>query len=253
VQGVNLALAARSTDQLRAVAEDLAHLGVRAVAVPADITNEASRRALIERAEAELGQIDILVNNAGIAQWVRFAQQKQDDILGIVELNLLAPLLLTRLLLPSMLRRGQGHIATISSLAGKKGLGYEATYAASKAGLIEWTSGLRLELEGTGVSASAICPIYLRDTGGFAAHGHRAPRLAGSVAADDVAQAVVRAIRQDIPEVLVRRSPTRPLLVLNALSPRLGSWIVKRMGAIDLNRRMADELPRPAEAEQAAE
>ncbi len=153
-EGVNLALAARSADPLRRAARELSAMGVRAMALPADVTDESSRRVLIERTEAELGSIDLLVNNAGIDQWILFARQKQEDIRRIIEVNLLAPLFLTRLVLPGMLERGRGHIVTISSLGGKKGAPYEASYAASKAGLIEWTNALRLELEGSGVGAS---------------------------------------------------------------------------------------------------
>lgn len=238
-EGVNLALAARSPQPLACAARELADMGVRAVAIPADITDDACRTMLVKRAEVELGPIDILVNNAGIADWILFAEQKPEDIVRTIEVNLLAPLLLTRMVLPDMLQRGQGHVVTISSLGGKKGVAYEAAYSASKAGLIEWTNALGMELANTGVHASVICPMTVSDTGEFASYGIPAPWLAGPVLGRQVGAAVVRAIKGNASEVLVRHGPTRPLLMLNALSPALGNWIVKQMGVIKLFREVA--------------
>jgi short-subunit dehydrogenase len=240
-KGVNLALVARSADALQVAAKELAGYGVRTIAIPANLADEDCLRPLVTRVEEKLGAIDILINNAGIDHWILFARQAPEEIALTIQVNLLAPLLLTRLVLPGMLARGQGHIVTISSLGGKKGVPFEASYAASKAGLIEWTNALSLELAGTGVAASVICPMAVCDTGGFASHGIPAPAIAGSVSGTEVAEAVMRAIQQNAQEVLVRHGPTRLLLMLNALSPALGNWIVERMGVIDLFRRIAAE------------
>ena len=240
-EGVQLALAARSADELDTVAQELAALGVRTLAIPTGVVDEAARRALVARAEAELGPIDILVNNAGILAETRFVQQAPEDIARIIDTNLMAPLLLTRQALPGMLERGRGHIVTIASMAGKKGVPYEIVYSATKAALVEWTNGLRIELEGTGVSASVICPGFVSEAGMFAVSGRRAPRLAGEVSPERVARAVVRALQRDLQEVLVTPTPIRPLLALNALSPGLGNALLQRMGVYDLLRELADE------------
>ena len=78
--------------------------------------------------------------------------------------------------------------------------------------------------------------------GTFAVHGYPAPRLAGSVTPEQVASAVIKVIRRNIGELLVRPTPTRPLLALNSLSPGLGNWIIRAMGVIKLQKRMAGEL-----------
>ena len=241
-EGLNLALAARLADKLEAVAKELGGLGVRTVAIPTDITDEASRHALIQCAEAELGQIDILVNNAARSPHVvPFARQEQEGVRDTIEVNLLAHLSLTRLLLSGMLERGRGHIVTISSMAGKTGIPYWSVYAASKAAIIAWTNALRVELEGTGVGASVICSSYVSDVGMWAFQGYPAPRLPGPVLAKDVAKAIVRAVRRDVPEVRVASVPTRPLLVLMALSPALGNLIIKAMGVVRLQRQLANQ------------
>ncbi len=193
-EGVNLVIAARTADKLESVAGELTKLGTRVIAIPTDIADESQRAVLLKRAAAELGQIDILVNNAGVVHYAWFSEQEKTDIVETIELNLMAPLFLTREVLPDMLERGTGHIVNISSLAGKKGIPYEAAYAASKAGLIEWSNALRLELEGTGVDVSVVCPVYVSKVGMFAVHGLPAPRLAGSVTPERVANAVIQTI-----------------------------------------------------------
>ncbi len=166
-EGANLALVALPAEaaQLEAVAQQLAALGASAVAIPADISDEAARVSLVERAKAELGAIDILVNNTGVEPMGRFARQPQEDIVRAIEVNLTATLLLTQRVLPDMLAQRQGHIVTIASMVGKKGAVYSAAYSATKAGEIAWTEGLRSELEGTGVSASVVCPDYVPRAG----------------------------------------------------------------------------------------
>lgn len=209
---------------------EVAKLGLRAIAIPADVTREADRAALVKRAQEELGQIDILVNNVRIISAHGFGGKSQEDMIQIVETNLMAPLFLTRKLLPGMLECGCGHIVNIASMAGKKGIPNEVTYTASKTGLVEFSNALRTELEGTGVDASVICPVYVSRVGMFAVYEVPAPRLAGSISPQQVSKAVIRVIRQNIGELIVGPSPTRPLLALNALSPRLGDLIIKSMG-----------------------
>ena len=238
-EGMNVAVTARTAGPLRETADELRLLGVGAAAVVGDLTSADDRRRIVSETEAALGPIDILVNNAGVVSFVEFSAQDEDDMRRILETNVVAPAALARAVLPGMLARGRGHIVTIGSMAGKKGIAYEAVYAGTKAAVIEWTGALRMELERTPVGASVILPVYVADTGMFAVHGIPAPWLAGSISAGRVASAVVRAIRHDLQEVIVRPTPTRPLLALNALSPALGTLIVKAMGVVAVNRRLA--------------
>jgi short-subunit dehydrogenase len=140
-----------------------------------------------------------------------------------------------------MIERGSGHVVMMSSLGGKKGSPYSATYAATKAGLIAWTSGLRIELQGTGVSASVICPGFVSGAGMFAERTQEAPRVLGTSSPEAVAQAVVRAIRRDVFEIIVNPGPVRLGLVFEHLSPRFARWALEKAGVYDYYRRQAEE------------
>ncbi len=240
-EGVNMALTARSEADLRTVADELAQMGVKAKALPADITDAASRTQLLERVRDEFGGIDILINNAGIERLSLYTSLSPEFIETMIQTNLAAPLLLTRLLLPEMMRQGSGHVVTISSLGGKKGSPYTATYAATKAGLIKWTWGLRQELRETGVSASVICPGFVAEAGMFAVYKKRAPGIVGETTPEKVADAVIRSIRRDVGETIVNPGPIRPMMVLDALHPGIGTWMLRTFGVYDFYRRQSEE------------
>jgi len=239
--GANLTLTARSADSLRQVAEELAGDATRVHAIAADVCDDVARRKLIEEAESTLGPIDILVNNAGIEAIVPYTDLSPDQIEAMVRTNLVAPLILSRLVLEGMIERGRGHVVMMSSLGGKKGSPYSATYAATKAGLIAWTSGLRIELEGTGVSASVICPGFVSEAGMFAVRTQKAPRVLGTSTPEAVVRAVLRAIQRDVGEIIVNPGPVRLMLVFEHLSPRFTRWALEKAGVYDYYRRQAEE------------
>ena len=240
-EGAKLTLTARSAASLREVAEELAGKATRVHSIAADVCDDGARRKLLEEAEAVLGPIDILVNNAGIEQIVSYTDLPPDRIEAMIDTNLVAPLILSRLVLEGMIERGRGHVVMMSSLGGKKGSPYSATYAATKAGLIAWTSGLRTELEGTGVSASVICPGFVSEVGMFAERSQEAPRVLGTSTPEAVAQAVVRAIRRDVGEIIVNPGPVRLGLVFEQLSPGLARWVLEKAGVYEYYRRQAEE------------
>ena len=240
-KGVNLALAARTADAVEATATEASALGVNAVAVAVDVTEQAGRERLLDTALAVNGPIDILINNAGIEWICEYTKMSTEQIEQIVQTNLVAPLILSRLVLPEMIARGSGHVVMMSSLGGKKGSPYSATYAATKAGLIEWTSGVREELRGTGVGASVICPGFVSEVGMFAVYGKRAPRLSGESPPRKVADAVVHAIERDVSEIIVNPGPKRLLSVANAISPEAVSWLLRRFGVYEFYRQQAED------------
>lgn len=234
-EGVDLGLVARSAGALERVASELgeAH-GVAASPIPADLSDRREVEAAAGRARSELGAVDVLVNNAGLMTTHPFHLRDPDDIEKGVRVNLLAPLLLARHLVPEMVERGRGHVVNISSLAGKIGPPYEEVYGATKAGLIGFTQSLRREYRGTGVSASVICPGYVTGTGMYAdvvdETGVTAPERIGRATPAGVASAVLRGICDDAPEIVVNSAPVRPLTVLSEVSPRLGEWLGRRLG-----------------------
>ena len=266
-QGMSLVLAARSTDELALRVREIerAHAAVRAIAVPTDVAHEPDLGRLIDAAEAEFGAVDVLVNNAGVETFARYDLVERSEIEAALRVNLLAPLLLTHLALPGMLRRGRGHIVNVASLASRLGLACMETYAATKSGLLGFTQSLRATYAGSGVSASAICPGFVAEGGmytrfrdsyqhrqngspngfthgpaGGSANGHTgAPRSFQPVPAAAVGRAVVRAVTLDLPEVIVSRRPIRPLLAAATLSPGLAERVAERLGLHRLIREVA--------------
>lgn len=238
-EGVHLALAARSGPELEAVASEMRSLGVRAIALTADVGRPDACVQLAASAAAGLGPVDLLVNNAGIETVGPFVSLGADEVLATVATNLSGPLLLAREVLPGMIARRGGHVVNVASIAGKKGAPFEAVYCATKAGLVEWTGAMRLELAGTGVSLSAVCPGLVTGEGMFARFGQAPPRALGSCTPQEVASAVVDAIRRDQPEVIVNSHPLRPLLALAALSPRVGERILHLLGIPEFQRKKA--------------
>ena len=240
-EGMNLAVVdKREDDSLAAVAGDLRSKGVKVIEITADVTVPADRAAIIDEVEQSLGPIDVLINNAAIIEWTRFVEQDVEHIGRIIQTNLLAPILLGRLVLPGMVRRGSGHIVNHASLNGKRGIPFDAVYSGSKAGLIQWSNAMRVELEGTGVGMTSVISGFVTEVGMSADHGVPAPRLTGPIPPRKVVEAVLQALRDDPPEIIVRGLPTRPLLAVGELFPRFADPLLKWSGAVELHRRLAE-------------
>jgi short-subunit dehydrogenase len=130
----------------------------------------------------------------------------------------------------------------MSSLSGKAGPPCSEPYVATKAGLIAFTESLRAEYNGTGVGFSVIVPGFV-ETGIYQRvveeTGIKAPRLLGTSQPDAVARAMVRAIKKNLPEVIVNPGPTRLLTTLAEISPTLGEWFMRRIGAVDWFKSVA--------------
>jgi short-subunit dehydrogenase len=242
-QGVNVALSARSIAPIEKLAAELSQTGVRAIAVPSDVARQSDRDTLLRRAAAELGPVDILVNNAALESNEAFVDFKPEDIEQMLNVDLVAPMLLTRQLLPSLLARKTGHIINIASLAGKSATPWNVPYSAAKGGLILFTHSLRAELRGTGVSASVVVPGFISETGMFAEktreHGVEVPALAGSLAPEAVARAVIRALEKDVLETIVARGPMRLSQAFNQVFPEAFAWFITRIGAMEPFKKIA--------------
>jgi len=236
-RGADIALAARSKSGLHDVATRLSELGTKTLVMPVDLGQSSQREKLIAGVLKEFGKIDVLVNNAGLETEGVYAELSWPSIRETIEVNLIAPMALTHLVLPEMLKKKAGHIVNIASAAAKGGIPYEAAYSGTKAGLAEWTRALRLELAGTGVHFSTIFPGYVRDVGMFAKFGMQAPRNIGSCASFQVAKAVVHAIEKGKVEKIINSRPLRFIFMLNELSPTIGDWLMRLSGAVDFQRR----------------
>jgi short-subunit dehydrogenase len=250
-EGVNLVLAARSAQELEEVAAELRPDAIRVLPVPTDVADPQALSHLVQRAEQAFGEIDLLVNNAGFDWQIPFHRLSQGDIDRSIQVNLLAPLTLTHLLLPGMLERGRGHIVSVSSIAGYVGFPYTEAYAAAKSGLIGFTRTVRADYRKRGVSASV---LILGAIGG-AGVGARAEAETGVTSprfpmphARSVGKATIRAIRRDKAELVIVPGPGRVLKALWELFPGLGPAMNRLAGVEEVMERIA--LAREQQREQ---
>ena len=235
---INLALAARSGAELEAVAGTLGD-SARVLVVPTDLNDASQRQNLVLRTRQEFGQIDMLVNNAGLEEIIPFDEQRAEMIPAIINTNVIAPMMLTREVLPPMLERGEGAIVNVASIAGRTGMPFGAVYSGSKGALAEWSISLSAELLGRGVSVSAVCPGFVSSEGMHARKGIPAPRSLGEVSPQAVADAVLKAIETGHPEILVSSRPIRLLMALRALAPRAALAFARKSGLIAYLRSLA--------------
>lgn len=224
-EGAVLALAARDTEKLGAVASECRALGATVRVVGADVSRAADRLRLL----AEAGEIDILVNNAGVEIPRAFTDQSEEEVRAQIETNLVAPIELTRAALPAMLSRKSGVVVNVSSMAGKAATPFNAVYSATKHGLNGFTASLAVELHETGVHVGVVCPGFVSEAGMWAKSGLRAPATMREVSPEKVARAVMRVIRGET-EVLVTPGPMRPLLALRDLAPGIEGRMLRAMG-----------------------
>ena len=239
VEGVDMVLAARSLEDIEQLSQRLTGYGVRTVPVQADVTKAEDLESLVAAGEASLGGIDLLINNAGIEHYERYELIDPEIIRAIVETNLVAPQVLTRLVLPQMVKRRRGHILNIASLAGRTVMPYNTVYSASKHGLVGFSWSLRAELESYGIGVSVVCPGFVKEVGMHAVRGRTAPSLTGEVTPSQVVDEAVSAIVHNRPEVVVAPPLARVGDVVFAASPRFALWMTKRSGLVDFLREEA--------------
>jgi NAD(P)-dependent dehydrogenase (short-subunit alcohol dehydrogenase family) len=147
-------------DRVVAVGRDREALAATAAAETdvCDVTDEQAVAALFER----LGRVDVLVNNAGAATSAPLGRTTLDDWRALLEVNATGAFLCTRAVLGGMVERDEGRIVTVASTAAREGISYTAAYTASKHAAVGLMRAVAAEVVGTGVTANAVCPIYVR-------------------------------------------------------------------------------------------
>lgn len=156
-EGATVALVARGARGLESVAKAIEERGGRAVPFPADLGDLGACEAVVQRALETLGGLDVLVNNAAANARGPVESRTPEELARIVQVNLIAPIVMTRLALPHLRARG-GAVVQVASIAGQFPLPEEATYSASKFGLRAFSFALREELRGSGVRVSVVSP-----------------------------------------------------------------------------------------------
>lgn len=256
--GARVALVARSAPELEANARKLSESGAEVLAFAADVTSPPERRGLIQAVEQRLGPVDVLVNNAGGDLQREFHTLTEDEIHGVLELNLTSAVMLTRLVLPGMLERGRGHVVNVSSMAGRVSFPYTEAYAAAKDGLIAFTRVLRADYRDRGVSGSTLILGAVGEAGVGARTaeevGIKLPPV-GLVSPAKIGELTVRAIRRDKAELAVLPGPGKLLRGLMDRFPGLGPAMNRATGAGKTMQAVAEYREREARlaaAEQTA-
>lgn len=158
-EGHDVALVARSADQLRDIAADLeTDFGIRAVVTPEDLADPESPDRLYARLQEAEFPVEVLVNNAGFGTMGRFWRSDTGSQVDMVQVNVAAVTHLTRLFVAPMVERGSGRILNVASTAAFQPGPYMSVYFATKAYVLSFSEALAEELRGTGVTVTALCP-----------------------------------------------------------------------------------------------
>ncbi len=231
-RGARLALVARDADALDALVGAIGE--TRAAAYPCDLGDPTAIDGLIARIEADRGAVDVLVNNAGLDHTGSFTAMTAAQLRAVVGVNLIATAELCRQILPGMTGRSRGHVVNVSSIGGSLPSAGVIAYCATKAGVNQFTAGLRAELKHTGVGTTLVevGPVatemmdHLREYAPTANGVRRLERLGLSRDLDPhvVAVAMADAIASDRPHL---RMPKRqaPISAIAELPRRIGSLI----------------------------
>ena len=211
-----MALAARRTDRIEALAQRIVADGGRAIAITTDVGKEDEARTFVQSVHSELGRLDVLVNNAGIMLLGPIADAPTEEWRRMIHANVFGVLYCTHAALPLMGEQGSGHIVNVSSVAGRVARQGSGVYNLTKFGVGAFSESLRQEAVPLGVRVTLIEP------GAVATElpGHNRPEVLEQMAkrfegvtplvAEDIANAILYAICQppnvSINEVLVRPS-----------------------------------------------
>lgn len=202
--GAKLSLCARDAKRLATAAAEFERARIPVLSISADVTRPADLASLVQKTEESFGPIEILVNNAGIGYFAPVQEAAVENWDAVLDTNLKAAFLLSRIVAPGMIRRRSGHIINIVSLAGKNAFAGGGIYCASKWGLLGLTQCMAEDLREYGIRVSAICPGSVATD--FSPHSAKSAEK--MLQPEDVAHAVEMILTQApqsfISEVLLR-------------------------------------------------
>lgn len=235
-QGADIILSGRRTEALEQVADGIA---TDSLILPFETTDYDVLPAKIDEAIQWKGKVDILVNNAGISQRSLALDTHPDVHHRIINVDLLAPIWLTQLLLPHMIAAGGGHIVGISSVAGRVGVPLRTAYCAAKHGLIGYMDALRAETEKLhDIHVTNILPGSIRTnvsrnalTKDGDSRGKSDAAIENGMEPDDCARQILDAVSSNIPELIIAEGPELMIAKLRQSDPEQCFAMAAAMGA----------------------
>ncbi|MHA1977990.1 MAG: SDR family oxidoreductase [Candidatus Hodarchaeales archaeon] len=184
---MNLVLVSRDSSLLEKVKHEITDLGKgEIITLAANLTIEEEIKKIVDHTLNHFGQIDVLVNNAGVGKFKRIDAFTLDDYNCIFDVNIKGLFLLTKYVVPHLIKQKSGHIINISSIAGKNGFKSGTLYAASKHAVQGFTWSLREDIKEFGIKVTAVCPGSVLTRFG----GSEVDRVEWSLEPEDVAHAI---------------------------------------------------------------
>jgi NADP-dependent 3-hydroxy acid dehydrogenase YdfG len=230
VAGASVVVTGRRANALKPIAEEI---GARIVL--ADLADRAS----VTRCMEESGPIDILIANAALPSSGPLLEFGAEQIDRALDVNLRAPIMMARHCMGGMVERGKGQIVFISSISGKVAAPGTSMYSATKFGIRGFSLALREDLYGTGVGVTTIFPGFIRDAGMFADTKVTLPRGAGTRSPEQVARAVLQAVRSNPAEITVAAFEQSFGALLAGISHPLVTSIQRMFGGEKVARQIA--------------
>jgi short-subunit dehydrogenase len=219
-QAPRLVLAARDEAALSSVAAECRARGAETLAVATDVSDEAACRRLIERTLERFSALDVLVNNAGIGMIARF--EDVEDLSAyerLMRVNYMGSVYPTFYALPA-LKRARGQLVAVASLAGLAGVPLRTAYAATKHAQIGFFDSLRVELRGTGVAVTVVCPYFVRSEIRKRSAGPDGRPLAASPVHEDEIMTA-----EECAGLILRAMARRQRMLVMTLKGKLGRFV----------------------------
>lgn len=233
-KNVKLILSSRRADALEEVKERFPH-PENARILPLDLSQPDTLEAKAEEALALFGRVDIVIHSGGISQRA-FALDTDIEVhRRLMEINYFSTIILTKALLPSMIKNGYGHIVAISSLVGKFGSPYRSGYAASKHALHGYYDSLRAETWKQGIKVTIATPGFIKtnvSVNALTEHGEKLNSMdqgqENGMSAEECGRQIIRAVEKEKEEVRIGGKETMGILIKRFL-PGMFSKMIRKM------------------------
>jgi len=230
-----LILSGRNQRKLEEIKDACLQNGSSVLTVPFDLSDKNSIVNSAEIVLEKYGSVDLLINNGGISQRAFVRNSRFDVDQKIMSVNYFGNIALTKVLLPSMLKQGHGHIAVTTSIAGKFGFPMRSAYSASKHALYGFYDTLRIELADQNIKVTTICPGRIQTNISKHAlnekgeeHGEMDDGQKNGMSAEKAARKIVRALQREKREVIVGGKELL-MLPIKRFTPWLFYQIVKKI------------------------